>query len=167
MKKIGLVLWALFFVGCTTLVGKPADPALLTMGVVFEVANTSQNQLYVKANTWAVKTFTKADSTIEFSDKESGTISGKFVTEYFDGMYSSMIKSTFQVNVKDGKSKISFSDPSYRITGNLLAAMNGQSGAQYSYSPLVNDVPIKDLRIEWIAIAKSLEQALNAQDEAW
>ena len=76
-------------------------------------AQGSRAELFVKANEWMVDRFISSKSVIEFSDKETGTIIGKYVM--FDNIrpvpgYSMSvgheIKAKVDVRVKDGAAKI-------------------------------------------------------------
>lgn len=78
---------------------------------IIDVPNTSKNDLYVKANEWMVSNFGNADSVIEFSDKEEGTILGKYLlqgqvvsTGY--GTSDTRIFAKIDIRVKDNSTKI-------------------------------------------------------------
>jgi hypothetical protein len=80
---------------------------------VYENLEDNQNQLFVKANEWMVKTFTKSTSVIEFSDKAEGTLIGKYLMsgEERHGAYGtsadSRVYAKIDIRVKDGKARIS------------------------------------------------------------
>lgn len=70
---------------------------------VIENIPGSTDDIYIKANDWMVSTFANSKSVIEFSDKESGTILGK----YF--IYEALSNDKFikiDVRIKDNSSKI-------------------------------------------------------------
>lgn len=80
----------------------------------------AQNELYVRANNWMVENFVSAKSVIQFTDKESGTVSGRFL------MHDNSRKSTngatilndeiyaiIKVVVKDNGSKITIIPESF------------------------------------------------------
>ena len=85
---------------------------------VVQVEKENQNQLFVKANNWMVERFNNAESVIQFSDKESGTISGKYLlgtvtnpNEYGPGSKAwAMIK----VQVKDNAARITITPDSFK-----------------------------------------------------
>ena len=76
MKKILLLPLVLAFVSCGVM-GKQTVSELPASKKVIEVDGT-KNELYVKANSWMVENFKSAKSVIQFSDKESGTVMGKY-----------------------------------------------------------------------------------------
>lgn len=76
----------------------------------------NQEELYIKSNSWMVKTFTDSKSVIQFSDKESGTIIGKYLVKpelISYGLYGTQTKilgdvsAIITIQVKDKKAKIS------------------------------------------------------------
>ena len=78
----------------------------------FEIEKT-KDDLYVSANNWMAETFNDAKSVIQFTDKEAGVVTGKYllkplytvqgysVVETGNGIYAIV-----KVQVKDGASKI-------------------------------------------------------------
>lgn len=77
----------------------------------FEVSG-QQNELYIKANNWMVENFTNAKSVIQFSDKEAGIVTGKYLLKesfVYTGTYTATDASIFAIiklQVKDGAAKI-------------------------------------------------------------
>lgn len=82
MAKKGLILLLVVITviaisGCvTTTEGAPFID-------IVDVPGKSASELYIEINKWAVEVFQKANSVIEFSDKESATVSGKYSTSFF------------------------------------------------------------------------------------
>jgi hypothetical protein len=79
MKKIQIIV-ALFFnaillQSCVSTKFQASPPPI---SVNFE-NETDKNTNYVLANEWMVETFNSAESVIQFADKESGIIKGKYV----------------------------------------------------------------------------------------
>jgi hypothetical protein len=80
---------------------------------VFEDLPGNKNQLFVKANEWMVKTFNSAESVIQFSDKEEGTIIGKYLMfgEVHSGGYGvtvdNRVYAKIDIRIKDNKARIS------------------------------------------------------------
>ena len=74
----------------------------------------SKNELFVKANEWVAKTFVDAKEVIQMSDKDAGRIIAKGVMETYTkvgatkGKYYT--KYTMEIDVKDSKARIIFSD---------------------------------------------------------
>jgi len=91
---------------------------------VVNVENTSKKELYVRANNWMVDTFNSAKSVVQFTDKESGTISGRYLlgtivraNEYGPtrNAYASI-----KIRVKDGAAKITIKPESFTYAeGNI------------------------------------------------
>lgn len=80
---------------------------------IFENLDNTQNELFIKANDWMVSNFNDATSVIEFSDKESGTLIGKYklAGTISTGMYGTSIDTRvyakIDIRVRDNKAKIS------------------------------------------------------------
>lgn len=109
--KIIIVMLVLALQSCAVMTTENT-PAITK---IIEVEGESKNQLYVKANNWVVETFKDAKSVIQFTDKESGTITGKF---YLGGTsiknkFNSPTASLIKIIVKDNASKITIDPPSY------------------------------------------------------
>ena len=83
-----------------------------------KIDSTKKNELYVRANNWMVETFKDAKSVIQFADKESGTVTGKYLlgaitggTRYQSATY---VYALIKVQVKDGAAKITITPDSFR-----------------------------------------------------
>jgi len=104
---------------------------------VVNVDGKTKNELYIRANTWMVETFTNAESVIQFSDKENGIVTGKYImttiitsTTTRHGVYS-MIK----IQVKDGAAKITITPESYQNNANVFAG-----GISYPLEKMNSDI---------------------------
>lgn len=77
MKRITIISFTLLlFISCGT-----SQKSLVHINPIiksFEI-NGDKNDLYVRANNWMVETFKSAKSVIQFTDKESGTVSGRYL----------------------------------------------------------------------------------------
>lgn len=89
----------------------------------FENLNGTKDELFIKANSWATSTFKDAKSVIDFNDKESGVIIGKYLlsqatlsgTTYFGygitstntGAGTKDIFAKIEIRVKDNRCFIS------------------------------------------------------------
>jgi len=113
---------------------------------VVNVEGKTKNELYIRANTWMVETFNNAESVIQFSDKENGIVTGKYImttiitsTTTSHGVYS-MIK----IQVKDGAARITITPQSYQNNANVFAG-----GVGYSLEKMNADIDelIKDFTI--------------------
>jgi hypothetical protein len=105
-KKIVVVLVSTILLGVSSCATMPQ----IDYSQIVDASGVSKNDLFVKVNLWAVGYFNKADSVIEYSDKEAGMISGKYVGEIHSVMGglsgSRVVKSIFTISVKDGKVKL-------------------------------------------------------------
>lgn len=107
-----LVILAVLFTTSSCGVSQGTSVNIGPVEKVFEHPG-NQNELYVRANNWMVKTFKSAKSVIQFSDKESGTVSGRYLFRPSPVASSTYTNSAdydlyalIQINVKDQKSKI-------------------------------------------------------------
>lgn len=162
MKKLlTLLLLPLLLIGCATMMGAEAPSEMRTMEKIIKIPNTSQDEIYIKSNSWFVETFNSAESVIQFQDKESGKIMGKYIFSYNEGLYSYKAKQTINIDIKEGKIRIIINDPYYKtISG------GGQTYQNTSYLPLKTQKGIDRVRIEWESLIDSLEEYLQT-DSSW
>lgn len=90
----------------------------------FELEGT-KNDLYVRANNWLVESFGSAKAVREFSDKEEGVISGKYLvgTVYSKtgrAINETPVNAVVRIQVKDGAAKLTLTPSPY----NYIAAVN-------------------------------------------
>jgi hypothetical protein len=86
-----------------------------------EVLGKSQDEIFVEVNKWFVQTFNNADSVIQYTDKEAGTLSGRYMEKAnlldagtaMYGAYDRYLRSIITVEVKDGRYRITLNQPSY------------------------------------------------------
>ncbi|MGY6648043.1 DUF4468 domain-containing protein [Wenyingzhuangia sp. IMCC45574] len=110
---------------------------------VVEVAGENKNQLYVKANNWMVSVFNNAESVIQFTDKESGTITGKYLlgtiaaaSKYGSAQYAyAMIK----IQVKDGASRITITPQSFTYAKGNIFTLYTKEKADRDIQALIQD----------------------------
>ena len=135
MKKATLLIAALciaFIQGCTTITTKG-----IPVEKVITIENTKQNELYVRANNWMVDAFKDAESVIQFTDKESGNITGRYLlgtvvaaNQYGPAQYA---YATINIKVKDNASKI-------KITPEPFTYLQGNIYNLYSQENADNDI---------------------------
>lgn len=83
---------------------------------VVEVPNATKQDLFQRANIWAVSAFRNAKFAIQINDKDSGQIVGKGALEYEQGFKLGSgstrghISFIFKIFVKDGRYKYEFSE---------------------------------------------------------
>jgi hypothetical protein len=86
MKKILLVLVLLFFVGCAMLPSKNSTTNLVADYTTFEVPNKSQQDLFIKAETWIKTSDVKQIGQNKFYPQEGYIISRrKIIVETDEG----------------------------------------------------------------------------------
>ena len=104
MKKLilpGIVLFLL--ISCATYTPVQIDPVEYS----FEVPK-EKDDIFISANNWMVENFIDAKSVIQFSDKEAGVVTGKYLlqTSVISEMESTDIFAVIKIQVKDGASRI-------------------------------------------------------------
>jgi len=108
MKKLlYLILTGTLFISCTAtrILVNFDEPIVRT----FDVSGT-KDELFINANRWMISVFRDARSVIQFSDKPGGILIGKYLLHQFEDLhniYSPDIYAIIEINVKDGKSRIS------------------------------------------------------------
>jgi len=152
MKKI-IILSMLCFVvlmqGCTAITTK-GDP----IERVVKIEKMEKHTLYVKANNWMVDTFNDAKSVVQFTDKESGTISGRYLlgtisaaSQYGPARYA---YASIKIKVKDNASKIV-------VTPESFTYMKGNMYSLYSEQEVKRDVD---------ALLASFESSMKEKDDS-
>ncbi len=115
---IGILFISTLLIGsCATMVQVQMEQKTQTIQV-----EQSKDELYIKANNWMVENFNNAKSVIQFSDKEAGVITGKYlmksILKYSNVMdknsaYHDDIFAIIKILVKDGATKITINSPNY------------------------------------------------------
>jgi hypothetical protein len=78
MKKIiKFMIIILFFGSCGHF--KSTQSNIIPVSKIVTINNVAKNELFVRANNWMISTFKDARSSIQFTDKENGTITGKYL----------------------------------------------------------------------------------------
>lgn len=124
MKKLLLIVVLSCLASCggyqatTTNIAVPAKEEVIDL-------EGPKDELYVRTNRWMVESFKDAKSVIQFTDKESGIVVGKFylggVGSQGTGLASSYIGpqedvfAVITVNLKDNAAKINVSPESFDI----------------------------------------------------
>lgn len=159
-KIISLALIGLFFTSCKTMYhGEDAAQSDLTYVSVLDFEE-SQNDLYIKANQWAVETFNSAESVIQFSDKDAGIIMGKYTSDIKVGVYNGMSKSTIKIELKDKKVRLTFLDPYVKVTHDDL-------GTRYNddFIPAKKKNVIEQMRLEWMAMETNFKDYMSVNSD--
>jgi len=111
MKKIYLIIAVLILTqSCGTVQNIKAED--LSTSKIYEDLNKSQSDLYVISNSWMIDMFKDAESVIQFSDKETGSIIGKYlmqgtVTQSGYMSIDTRIFAKIDISLKDNRAKIS------------------------------------------------------------
>jgi hypothetical protein len=157
--------WGMFaliitiFTGCAS---TKINPDMASFEKVVDFPNMSKEQIFDKSNIWAVKSFNKADSVIEYSDKDTGTIAGKFtytasILKF--GQNVDRARCILTLKIKDNKAKISISMAEIHI--------NGAYGVQTWREPTLSE--FKKLKFEPAceALAQDFEKTIKKPDTDW
>lgn len=159
MKKISILFLILVLSSCTGMMGitgPDATVSALSYSNVTEFPDIDKNTLYVESNKWAVDAFNDAESVVQFQDKESGVIKGKYSSTFKNGIYNYSTRTTFEIAVKDNKIKIDFKDPMQRL-------LNDDLGNRYNqeYRLAAKALIINYMRDEWKTLEATLIKAIN------
>lgn len=114
MKKIILLLSVITLSSCALLQNIPLED--LKQSKIIEDLKQSKSELYVKANNWMVNAFNDAENVIQFSDKDSGTLTGKYLVTgglfYLEGIpVDSRVFAIIKMELKDNRANISIEMP--------------------------------------------------------
>jgi hypothetical protein len=167
MKKLvgGFFLVWLCFSSCASLGPDATGP--VEYNEVINVDGMSADDIYIKSNMWFVDAFKNADSVIQFSDKASGTIKGKYVADMvISGYQQYLTTTTITVETREGRCRISFTDPSfkeYQVNG-YGVRMGGFSGGD---KPVKAQLMADNLLIEWKSLSSSLQNSLISTGGEW
>lgn len=126
MKKFLLIaLTAVFIISCETISGHQTE-TLETYESIFE-SEGKKDELYLKSNKWMVETFKSSKSVIQFSDKESGMLIGKYIVKPANTVTGltgdkltrqSEVSAIITLQLKDNRAKISIAPNDYEVVPN-------------------------------------------------
>lgn len=143
---------------CATMMGTKASPEMRIFEKIIDIPDKTKNELYINANSWFVENFNSAESVIEFQDKESGKIMGKYVYTYYEGIYNHMVRQVISIDLKDNKVRITINEPYFKTIGD---ALNGIYASGANYRPLVSQKGLEKAHVEWNTLTNSLVEALR------
>ena len=118
---------------------------------VVNVASAEKNTLYVRANNWMVEAFNNAESVIQFTDKESGTISGRYLLGTVFNAGNGPVRrayATIKVRVKDDAAKISVTPESFSYAKGNIYTLYTEVDAKRDIDKLINSFEIAMKRTE-------------------
>ena len=129
MKKGLVAVMAVVLTMSLTSCGTKTTSGIEPISEVVEVSNTSKDELYVKANNWMVSAFNDAESVVQFADKESGTVTGKYYLSPITGASqygpAQNAYAIINIQVKDNASKITVTPEKFEyMKGNLYTLYN-------------------------------------------
>ena len=111
---------------------------------VINLDNKSQDDLYVRANTWMVEKFNNAESVIQFSDKPNGIVTGKYLLSSKGISGSGMsanwknVYAVIKIQVKDNGAKITITPDNFG-TYSMNAQAYTAEQAKADIDLLIND----------------------------
>lgn len=120
MKKLLLLPIVLFMMSCGfTKKLHESEPET----IVVELPKQSKEEIYVKANQWLITLFKNAESVIQFSDKEYGVLSGKYIIATLVNGNSKLndkyLYALLNIYIKESKAKIEiYPDPFFYYPNN-------------------------------------------------
>lgn len=153
MKARLISLFAIVLLSCT--------PSLISftesehLAEVYDDVAGSQDQLYLKANSWMIAAFNNAESVVQHNDKVEGVIIGKYLMH--GGMSTSMygtvdtrVYAIIDIRVKNDKARIEI-----KPQGSWAYDASGMT--VYNYSK-------QDAQREIVELAQSFHKALLKED---
>ena len=112
MKKAGLVSLFFIFISC----GVQYIPvSVKPLEETFEIKEQNKELLFSKANSWLALAFKSSKNIIQYSDKETGVITGRFAiqpqvtTNGYGLQKDNSLYSGIHIRVKDNAAKIAIS----------------------------------------------------------
>lgn len=96
---------------------------------IYNVPGNTQDEIYIKVNQWMVHKFVDAKSVIQFSDKESGTVIGKYLmyggtSANLYGTQDNSVYSIIDVRAKNDVVKITITAEPWRYDGTAMTIYN-------------------------------------------
>ncbi len=120
----------------------------------------NKDDLYVSANNWMVENFNDAKSVIQFTDKEAGVVTGKYLLKSsynYEGYTATEtdIFAIIKIQVKDGASKITITPDNFNSVSSSMV------DPKYQYTKEMAETQVKHL------IASYEEYIKNDNSEVW
>ncbi len=126
LKTISFIFLLIVFIsGCN----QPIPSSQLTYSEVIEHNEPASNSFEI-SKMWLANTFNDSKSVIEYSNKENGTIIGKGIsTNIYYGTFIGNLstKYTLKIEVKDNKTRFTFSDMILLSNSNYSVLWNMRS----------------------------------------
>jgi hypothetical protein len=151
------VVGILFIASCSSAPPPVKLSEPLAFSEVVDVTNVSQTELFTRANIWFVNTFNNAESVIEFSDKDSGVIVGKYLMRQRYRGYPAQIITIIRVEIREERYRISFTDPQWDFSDLRTA----------KYQPVDTEELAAQIIPEWNKLAESLKIVMISTESDW
>lgn len=153
MKKVVVsvvVLCILILAGCQSTQSIP--PSENTYSMIYEFPGMSAEEIFTAANDWMVTMFRSAESVIEYSDKESGIITGRCYADVpMGGFIPVNMRFKLTVNTKDGRARIKTDNMVRNSEGNVLYELaTNFSRSDYNKFTTWADVALGDSFREYV-----------------
>ena len=162
------ILSALFLSVCLAMLamGCASTPVTIEEKVaIIEIKGQTKDLIFDNANQWAVKTFRKADCVIEYSNKDMGTISGKYITETTDNFVRegySKVRNMITVECKDEKLRLTM------LPVEILHAKKEDGIWNYNWESITTDSQeFINFEHEFLAIKTDLEKYVSSKNSDW
>ena len=138
---LGVLCFSVLVQSCTTITVTTTKSVPIER--VVKVKGAEKHALYVKANNWMVDVFKNAKSVVQFADKESGTISGKYLlgTVFTANQYGPAVHAyaSIRIQVKDGAARLVVTpEPFSYIEGNMYSLYSEQDANRDADALLVS-----------------------------
>ncbi len=151
MRFCAILLSILLFSGCSLNRGAQVTDEEARFQKTFETPDQKKEETYLAVRTWFVENFENPKSVIQFEDKESGKIIGKFQSKtYLQNNYYDL-RTVLTVKMEEENVRLIFSHPEYRTTSETY---------EYEFKPLRNAKALKKVKSEWAALAESVRARL-------
>ena len=148
MKKNLKIIYFLTIILTITSCASSTKATEVKVNKLSKIINTenTKNKLYLKANDWMINTFGNAESVIQFSDKEAGVITGKYLmgkslirignSHTFTPSYEN-VYSIIKIQVKNKAAKITISPKPY-LNGTIN--ISGKINKGYDREQAIKDM---------------------------
>lgn len=131
---------------------------------IIEVPGKSKSELFTATNVWFADNFVSSKSVIQYSDKEAGKVVGKYHSQVAVGLAYHETNQTVQVDVKDGKVRLTFRNPQDYYSGSVLG---GNTYGSMSMSPTTVPAVMDAMRKSWMELEQSLRAHLTSTSSQW
>lgn len=174
MRKLLLILASVVALsGCATMYTPDTRQPMDKYEKVVDIPNVKQEMIYEGSRQWIAKSFNSANAVIQYQDKATGTVIGKgnmaypCASVYCMSSSKPMLKFTMQVDSKDSKARVSFSDFMVDVPESYNALTGKMAG--YNYQIKSDEDKAKTVAILDSTINSMVEdiKKTNTTDKNW